>query len=715
MKVIIAEKPDQGRTLASPFTVKKRDGYLEIEPNRLFPKGAYVTWAIGHLTQLCPPEYYQSEWKKWKLDTLPMIPERFQYEVTKSKYKQFNLVKSLLKKPEVTEIIHAGDAGREGELIIRNIIQLCGVNKPMKRLWISSLTKSAIEQGFEQLLEGEATKNLYFEAYTRSCADWLIGMNASRAFSILLKKHGMNDLFSAGRVQTPTLALIVKREKEIEEFQSEPFWEVIADFEMNGKKFQGKWEKNGESRLHQQELADKIAAFCKGKPAEIREMKMERKEFQPPLLFNLSSLQATANQAFKFSPKKTLDIAQSLYQKGIISYPRSDSNYVTEGEAATFPEILKKLGGFTDYQSLLPAPSDSIAGNKRFVNEKKVSDHYAIIPTEQVKDPKNLPSDERLIYDLIVRRLIAAHYPAAVFDYSTIITLVDGRAEFVSKGKQLINEGWRKVIVQKEEKDVILPALEKGETGAVQKVQVKSGKTHPPKRYTEGQLITLMKTAGKYLDNEELEKVLKKTEGLGTEATRASIITMLKDRKYIEVKKNQVFALDKAKVLIGAIGDEILASPEMTAKWEQRLADIGEGKASPLQFIEQTKKLAGKIIEDAANNEPNWDFSRYNTESIQRLNSKFTVGKKIGSCPLCSGDIVDKGEFYGCSNYKKSNCKFTVSKKILGKKISQTNVKKLIAAGKTELIKGFKKGDQTFNAMLSLDETKSKIQFSFEK
>ncbi|OQM45818.1 DNA topoisomerase III [Anoxybacillus sp. UARK-01] len=714
MKVIIAEKPDQGIALASIFQTKKRQGYLEILPNELFPKGAYMTWAVGHLLQLAPPERYRPEWKQWKLETLPIIPEQFRYEVEKSKAKQFQIVKELLRKPEVMEIIHAGDAGREGELIIRNIIYMSGVKKPMKRLWISSLTPKAIDEGFRRLLDEKETWPLFEEAYARACADWLVGMNASRIYSILLKQKGMNDVFSAGRVQTPTLALIVKREKEIESFKPEPFWEVVASFVMNGKHYEGKWMQQQDSRLKDQELANKIAAFCQDKQAEVKEIKTERKKFQPPLLFNLSSLQATANKLYQFSPQKTLDILQKLYQRGIVSYPRSDSQYVTRGEAEAFPEILQKLNQFAAYQSFFPLPNTSILHNKRYVNEKKVTDHYAIIPTEQVVNPETLSKEERNIYDLVVRRLLAAHYPEAIFDYTTVTTLVDGRAVFISKGKQQIQEGWRKVFFQHDEENVAaLPPLAEGEQGKVEKVDVKEGKTQPPKRYTEGQLITLMKTAGKFLENEELEKVLAKTEGLGTEATRAGIITMLKNRKYIEVKKNQVYATDKAKILIEAIGDKILASPEMTAKWEQRLSEIGEGKASASLFMEQVKKLSIKIIEDATAMAKDWNFSGFDTASIQRTTSKATLGKPIGQCKYCGGTVIDKGEFYGCAHYAKTKCSFTISKVILGKKISQTNVKKLLQHGKTDLIKGFKKGDKTFNAHLVWNEQEKRITFLF--
>ncbi|WP_299092199.1 DNA topoisomerase III [uncultured Metabacillus sp.] len=714
MKVIIAEKPDQASTLCSQFERVKKDGYYEIKPNEFFPNGAYCTWAIGHLTQLVAPEDYHPEWKKWTLSTLPIIPEKFKYEVMKSKAKQYYIVSQLLKNPVVKEIIHAGDAGREGELIIRNIIQLSGVKKPLKRLWISSLTPASILQGFRQLLDEENTRNLYYEAYSRACADWLVGMNASRVYSLLLKEKGMNDVFSAGRVQTPTLALIVKREKEIEKFKPEPFWEVVATFAIGGKKYKGKWQKDQQSRVMNKDLAEKIAAFCKGKPAEIKELKTERKEYQPPFLFNLSSLQAEANKIYKFSPKKTLDIVQTLYQKGIVSYPRSDSTFVTKGEAELFPEILAKLSAFDDYKKFFPLPMSSIVNNPRYVNEKKVTDHYAIIPTEQVKDPKKLSTDEQKMYDMIIKRLIAVHYDKAIFDYSTLTTVVDGRAEFITKGKQQIQEGWRKVIYQdKKEKDQILPNVKQGDSGHVEKVETKESQTQPPKRFTEGQLITLMKTAGKYLDNDELEKVLSKVEGLGTEATRAGIITMLKERKYIEIKKNHVFATDKGKVLIEAIGDQILASPEMTAKWEQRLSEIGEGQASPSVFMEQTKKLSTKIVNDAIAIAPNWNFEGFQIDTIQRSSSRYTLGKKVGKCKLCDGNVVDKGQFYGCSNYKTVNCHFTISKLILGKKITKTNVQKLLKEGSTNLIKGFKKGEKTFDA--KLEWKNGKIGFLIEK
>ncbi|WP_350346162.1 DNA topoisomerase III [Heyndrickxia faecalis] len=712
--LIIAEKPDQGRTLCSVFPHVKREGYIEIRPNEIFPEGAFCTWAIGHLTQLAPPEHYNPAWKQWKLETLPILPETFKYEVAKSKYKQFQIVKKLVKDARVTNIIHAGDAGREGELIIRNILHLCGAKKPLRRLWISSLTPQSIREGFRHLLHDEDTRPLYDEAYARACADWLVGMNASRVYSLLLRQKGMRDVFSVGRVQTPTLALIVKRELEIEHFKPEPFWEVTAMFQFDDKQYEGKWVKDGESRLNDPAMAARIAAFCRQKPAEVAELKKEKKEFQPPLLFNLSSLQAAANRAFQFPPKKTLDLVQSLYQKGIVSYPRSDSQYVTKGEAETFPGILEKLSACPEYAPYFPLPKRSILQNKRYVNEKKVSDHYAIIPTEQVVAPGSLPDGEKKIYDMIVRRLIAVHYGNAVFHYTTVKTVVDSRATFLSKGTQMEAEGWRKVIFSKEkEKDGILPDVKQGEKGVVIDTNVKEGKTQPPKRYTEGQLITLMKTAGKYIEDRELEKVMAEVEGLGTEATRAGVITILKDRKYIEVKKNQVYATDKAKVLIRAIGGKILASPEMTAKWEKRLREIGKGAAEAAAFMEQTKKLSRKIVQDAVQAAAEWDFSGLKTDDIKRPESKYTIGKKAGKCPVCGGVIVDKGDFYGCSAYRKSGCTFTLSKSILGKKISLANVRKLLAGEETNMIKGFRKNGKIFDAKLKWED--GKLRFIFAK
>jgi DNA topoisomerase III len=721
MKIVIAEKPDQAAKLAAPFSSVKKAGYFEVKPNTYFPDGALITWAIGHLCELKAPEEYNPIWKKWTLDTLPIIPERFEYKVTKSKYKQFNVIKGLVKRTDIREIIIGGDAGREGELIIRTILKVCGVNKPMKRLWISSLTENAVKTGFSNLLPEEKTRDIYFEALSRSCADWLIGINTSRLYTVLLKQNGVKDVFSIGRVQTPTLALIVKREHEIANFKPEPFWEVEAVFNFEGRMLKAKWHKNNISRVQEERQATAIANFCVNKNVEITSIKKEKKEYAPPLLFNLSSLQATANKAYKFSPQNTLDILQKLYLKGLVSYPRSDSQFLTNEEAKTLPTILDNLKKIDKYKNILPAPTNSIMNNKRYVNEKKVTDHHAIIMTEQLPNFSKLNTEEEKIYDLVVRQVIAAHYPNAIFSYTTIHSLVDKRAEFISKGKVQIEEGWRKVIFHSKDKtteeDELLPLLHDNEQGIVSKTSVKKSETQPPNRYSEGNLITLMKTAGKHLEDAELEKVLSKTEGLGTEATRAGIIGTLKDRNYIDIRKNQVFATTKGMLLIEALGESILTSPSMTARWEQRLSEIGEGSASPKVFIEQVKKLAYKLISDANERQKIWAFNQREVEKITAnnpYNKKYKKEKTvIGKCILCDGSIRDRGTFYGCSNYKTANCKFTVSKKILRKTITQVNMKKLLATGETDLIKGFKKGEKTFDAHLTWDLKEQKISFKY--
>ncbi|MDQ0255094.1 DNA topoisomerase-3 [Evansella vedderi] len=724
MKLIIAEKPDQGAKLAAPFNSQKKTGYIEIKPCNLFPEGAYLTWAVGHLCELVPPEQYESKWKKWSMNTLPIVPDRFQHQVMKSKWKQYNIIKDLLHRRNVNEVIIASDAGREGEAIVRIILGLCKNNKPTKRLWISSLTPNAVTQGFNQLLDEKDTRNIYYEAISRSCADWLVGINASRAYTLLLQQQGFSDVFSTGRVQTPTLALIVKREEEINNFKSEPFWEVVATFQKDDSLFQGKWNKDGETRIKDKEMAGRIAEFCKGKMGEISSIEKERKSYQPPYLFNLSSLQATANKLYKYSPQETLDIAQKLYLKGIISYPRSDSSFITKEEAKMLPDIIQKISEVEAYEAFFPLPVESIENNKRFVNEKKVKDHYAIIPTEQVRDPKKLSSDESKIYDLIIKRLIAAHYENAIVDYTTVHSLVDKRATFISKGKETVQEGWRKVIFENQNQksasndDQELPSLQEGDELQIPKVDVKAGKTQAPKRFTEGELITLMKTAGKHVEDDELVKVLNRTEGLGTEATRAGIIGVLKDRKYIFVQKNRVFATEKGKLLIRALGKSILASPEMTAKWEQRLSAIGEGEASPAVFMEQVKKLSSKLIKDAVEESKTWVFDGIDVDSVKlaapRRGKGF--GKKtrtvsVGNCKKCDGKVVDKGTFYGCSNYRANKCDFTISKKLLGKSLPLSSIKELLEEGKTKVIKGFQKNDKTFDAALIWNESMGKMEF----
>lgn len=716
MKLIIAEKPDQGSKLASPFEHKKQQGYIEIYPNDSFPKGALVTWAVGHVCELVPPEEYDPSLKKWSLNSLPILPDKFKHRVSPSKAKQFQIIKSLLLRPDVEEIVHAGDAGREGEYIVRIAIQLSGVKKPMKRLWISSLTPKAVEQGFMNLKSEEETRSLYYEAVSRSCADWLVGMNGSRVYSLLFQRRGIREVFSTGRVQSPTLALIVAREKDIQNFKPEPFWELKAKFLMKDALYEGTWFNGDQTRFTSREQADKVKLDCDGNEARVKELENERKEFQPPQLFNLSTLQAVANQIYKYSPQNSLAALQQLYLEGFISYPRSDSAYVTPEEAKQFPDILAKLSRQETFKEYFPLPNQSIANNKRFVNAAKVSDHYAIIPTEVIPQMSRLKVEERNLYELIVKRLIAAHFDKAIIDYSRLITIVGEQETFFTKGRLIVQEGWRKVLYEQDSQEdsepEVLPPLVKGDSGTVEDLIVKEGKTQAPKRYTEGQLITLMKTAGKHLEDSELEKVLEKTEGLGTEATRAGIISILKDRSYIEVKKNMVYATSKGIMLVDALGDSILASAEMTAKWEQRLNDVGQGKASPQSFMEQARRLSQKIIDDALENSRTWKFTANTLKEEDKSKISDIKSDSLGPCPKCQEVVLDKGNTYKCSVHPK--CDFSFSKKVLGKAITETQIKRFLEKGKTTFIKGFKKGEKTFEAALVWNKDQDKVTFEFK-
>ncbi|WP_260867113.1 DNA topoisomerase 3 [Paenibacillus sp. Y412MC10] len=610
MKVVLAEKKIQAEELAKPFPHKMAQGYIDISPCSTFPQGAVFVWASGHLIGLCEPEEYDPKYSKWNLQDLPIVPQNFKHKVDKTKAGLYSTIKRFVNDPMTTEVILGTDPGREGEYIGGLVLRQIGNRKPVKRLWTSSLAKSAVEQAFQNLLPESAKKNLYFEAYSRACADWLVGMNTSRLYSMLLQNKGIKaeGSFSTGRVQTPLLALIVERDLTIENFVAKSFWQVYADFEVNGKKYRGQWFKDTMMNLPVQKLSLDLVQACQGKPVEIRDVKKEQKQFNPPMLHNLSSLQTLANKRYRYSPQDVLDIVQGLYERGIVSYPRSDSQFVTEDEAVTFPSILEKMKGIPEFAPLLPAPVSSLIGNKRYVNPDRVSDHYAIIPTENVPKLSELEDRERNIYNLIARSLIAAHYNNAVFDFTNVITYVDGKFSFISKGKVMIQEGWRKVIFPNGQKDdeednddsndQTLPPLSVGENGHAASVTSKEGRTQPPKRYTEGDLIALMKNAGKSLDNQDLEKILQGVDGLGTEATRSGMIGKLKQQKYIEVKKNMVYATTKGRTLIQAVGKSILASAEMTAQWEKKLREVGAGNMNYSEFIEEAKRLTLQLVQE---------------------------------------------------------------------------------------------------------------------
>lgn len=543
---------------------------------------------------------------------------------------------------------------------------------------------------------------------------------------------------------------------------------MFAHFNINGEEYKGKWFTKGTDRIEVVKKAKALSDYCKGKPALIKEVKRDRKIYEPPLLFNLSALQTTANKKYKISTEKTLLAAQKLYDNGFISYPRTDCSYVTEDEAKTFPQLLEGLREEEEYRDLILSPIKSLVQNKRFVN--KVSDHHAILITENIPNHTDLSDDEHKIYDLVAKSLTAAHYDNAIFDYSNVITAVDNKFTFSTKGKVMVQEGWRKVLYPKGDWDEgdseyqDIPPVKDGGQGETEAVETVQKFTKSKKRYSEGDLIALMKSPSvENIEDEELEKILKSTHGLGTEATRASIIKTLKVRKYIEIKKNMVYPKEKGRLLIKAIGDSVLTSAKLTAQWEKRLSEIGGGRADHQKFIEQAKQLTTKLVKEAINNlqgneieleEKQIQPTSTNDEKKEKEHTKSESKKEksvdnrkvskvetddsstpasavknskpeakntkshndipVGPCKYCGGDVVDKKNFYGCSNYRETGCGFTISKTILGKEITRENIEMLLKTGDTRLIDGFKQrsGNGTFKAILSWNVEEKRLIFN---
>ncbi|WP_338779636.1 DNA topoisomerase 3 [Metabacillus sp. FJAT-52054] len=703
MIVILAEKPDQGKLLAAPFPSVKKEGYIEIKPCGPFPKGAVITWAIGHLVDLKNPDEYNQTWKKWSLETLPIIPEKFEYKISKDKAKQFRIVRSMLK--EASEIIIGTDAAREGENIARLLIMMSGAaHKPMKRLWLSSYTENAVKNGFSNLKDGKESEPLFYEAQARQIGDWLVGINASRLYTLLLQQKGVRENFSVGRVQTPVLKLIYDRQKEIEQFKPEPFFELEGEFTVKNGTYKGKIPKKFKSEEDmQKEIRPDITPDTNEYQAAVKDISVQEKRIKPPKLHSLSTLQASLNRRTKMSPTTVLKTVQKLYEKGFVSYPRTDSQYITEEE---FSYLKGNLDGYKTTFSLSFAPK-SLYPSKRYVDSSKVKDHYAIIPTEKLVSPAKFAAfspPEKTVYEEVVKSMLKMFSDDHVYD-ETVITTSIGKNDFLTKGKTVKINGWKNLEGKepKNEEEQRLPAVQEGEAARAV-LAVKNGMTEPPKPYTLGQLITLMKTAGKYIEDKEMKEALNAAEGLGTEATRAGIIDTLILREFIEVNKNSVFVTQKGSILCDAVEGTILSKPEMTAKWETFLKGIGSGQKSREVFIENAGKLCFALMEQAKT-----DVGRLTVEG--RIEPAQHDGA-ICRCPACKeGDMMDRRTFYGCSAYL-NGCKQAFNKKILNKTISPAQIKLLCEKGKTKKIKGFKGKKNPFDAYLVLNN--GKIEFSFK-
>ncbi|MFC2947324.1 DNA topoisomerase III [Virgibacillus sediminis] len=610
--VVLAEKPSVGRDIARVLNCsKKGNGFME-------GSKYIVTWALGHLVTLADPELYDDKYKTWKLEDLPMLPKQQKLVVIKKTGKQFNSVKTQLNRNDVKEIVIATDAGREGELVARWILEKARVNKPVKRLWISSVTDKAIRDGFKQLKPGNKYENLYAAAAARSEADWYVGLNATRALTTKF-----NAQLSSGRVQTPTLAMVAKREQEIKEFKPKKFYGIQAK---TNKGFTLTWQdaKNN-SRLFSKEKADELASRLKGKPAKVTDVVKAYKKKYAPQLYDLTELQRDANRIFGYSGKQTLNLMQKLYeQHKVLTYPRTDSRVLSSDIVPTLKERVKACGVDQYAKAAGKVMRKNFKLPKAVVDDAKVSDHHAIIPTEQPVILEDLDDKERKIYDLVVKRFLAVLSDPFEYEQTTITTDINGE-RFSANGKIVKKQGWKEVydnrfMDDEQQDDQRLPSIEKGDQLTGLNISLTQGETKPPERFTEGSLLQAMENPVKYMDSNEkhLAKTINKTGGLGTVATRADIIEKLFNSMYMEMKGKHIFLTSKGRQLLDLVPEE-LRSPALTAEWEQKLSQIEKGSLKKEKFIGEMK-----------------DYSKQVVQQIKNSDEKFKHDNMTGTkCPDC--------------------------------------------------------------------------------
>ncbi|PGX57998.1 DNA topoisomerase III [Bacillus anthracis] len=630
--VVIAEKPSVARDIARVLKCdKKGNGYLE-------GSKYIVTWALGHLVTLADPESYDVKYKKWNLEDLPMLPERLKLTVIKQTGKQFNAVKSQLLRKDVNEIIVATDAGREGELVARWIIDKVRINKPIKRLWISSVTDKAIKDGFANLKPGKAYDNLYASAVARSEADWYIGLNATRALTTRF-----NAQLNCGRVQTPTVAMIANREDEIKNFKAQTYYGIEAQ---TTNQLKLTWQDaNGNSRSFNKEKIDGIVKVLDKHNATVVEIDKKQKKSFSPGLYDLTELQRDANKKFSYSAKETLNIMQKLYeQHKVLTYPRTDSRYISSDIVGTLPERLKACG-VGEYRSLAhKVLQKPIKANKSFVDDSKVSDHHAIIPTEGYVNFSAFTDKERKIYDLVVKRFLAVLFPAFEYEQLTLRTKV-GNETFIARGKTILHAGWKEVYENRFEdddvtddvKEQLLPRIEKGDTLTVKLIMQTSGQTKAPARFNEATLLSAMENPTKYMDtqNKQLADTLKSTGGLGTVATRADIIDKLFNSFLIEKRGKDIHITSKGRQLLDLVPEE-LKSPTLTGEWEQKLEAIAKGKLKKEVFISEMKNYTKEIVSEIKSSDKKYKHDNISTKSCPDCGKPMLeVNGKKGKMLVC--------------------------------------------------------------------------------
>ncbi len=700
--LVIAEKPSVGRDLVRvlPGAFAKHEGYLE-GPDHI------VSWAVGHLVQLADPDEYEERFKKWRMADLPIVPDRFKLVVRDERSKkQMNVVKRLLGSSEVQDVVNACDAGREGELIFAYLFEKAGSRKSVQRLWLNSMTTGAIKDAFAALRPAEELASLEAAARSRSEADWIVGMNATRAATIRLRSS-FDGAVSLGRVQTPTLAILARREQEIRDFKPEPYWIVDASFDTTapaGRLYEGRFHAGANPRIKTAEEAAVVVSACEGRSGEITKLeKSERKE-RAPLLYDLTSLQRDANGRFGFSARRTLAAAQRLYEEHkALTYPRTNSRFITGDMIGEIKPIAALVGDQREYAKA----SEYVLGLDvlplaRVVNDAKVTDHHAIIPTRAERHPVDkFSDDDRRIYDLVVRRFLAIFHPEAVFENTRVETTV-AQHIFRTRGRVMLVPGWRGVYGESadvegasrsdedEGREQQLPKLERGEDVSVRRVASEAKETKPPRRFTEGALLAAMETAGKLVEEEELREAMKES-GIGTPATRAAIIERLLQVGYIERDGRALVVTEKGLNVIRLLGEHSLTSPSMTGDWEHRLAKIEAGADSRKAFMDDIVKFTQATV----------------TELDTKLKDVRIPRANLGPCPVCGHDIMENRKGYSCWSREDPGCGFVIWKSKAGKQLPLAVARELIRTGRTEKpVTGFKgRSGKGFRARLALQQT----------
>ncbi|ARK21874.1 type IA DNA topoisomerase [Sporosarcina ureae] len=707
---ILAEKPSQAKAYAEAFSVKTRQKtHIELNACNTFPSGAVITWGIGHLVELKEPKEYRKEWASWNLSSLPILPTNYEYKVSSDKKVQFAFIKQLFNDPNISTILNCCDCDREGSNIFYSIYYMTGAkNKTIKRLWINSLEADEVRKGFNNLQDNQKDLLLYYEAKTRQISDWLVGMNGSRLYTLLLQQKGFGESLSIGRVQSPTVYLIYQRQKEIENFIPKAFYEIEGSFTAQNGIYKGKAKIKSEKKEVVEQLLQHHG-IEKVNDGFVKSIIKREKRTKSPKLHALSTLQAVANKRWKYSPANVLKLVQGLYEKKLVTYPRTDTQFITENEFAYLAdnvEAYQKVAGTT-------FPIASKKTNKRYVDNSKVKEHYAIVPTKSIPTERKLQGlsiEERNLYFEILNTMLGMFHSDYIYEETKVTTDVNS-LDFITTGNTEISKGWKELFQesnkeisnkQKESLQAIPVLTEHEKVSAV--VKMIEGMTTPPKPYTEGQLIGMMKTCGKSIGNEEEMEILKEIEGLGTEATRSGIIETIKRHGYIEVKKNIVDVTKKGEILCQSIEGNLLSSPSMTAKWEAYLKKIGNGEGSPQVFISTVAKFINKLILEAP--------GQLKIDDLESNIAETQKNSEIAICPSCKkGSIVPRKTYYACTE-NTNGCKVSFPGKMLGKKLAEKHIKDLCTKGKTSVIKGMKsKAGKSFNAALKFEEDKIKFEF----